>query len=135
MTRSLPNVPLWPRAGRSGRSAEAAASSSVTGSGTLGLRLAIAAVRGVCDRGFVERPQPLHPREDLALAVVQTGLDVGREDEAPAGRTNAERDRDRVVGLVADRNGNARHLELLGAPGRAAVEPHRGLARRQPLDL
>ena len=46
-----------------------------------------------------------------------------------------EGDRDRVVRLVADRDGDPAHAELLGARGGAAVEPDRRLAGRQALDL
>ena len=50
---------------------------------------------------LVQRAEPLHPGEEPPLAVVEPLLDVEREDVAAAGRPDAERDRDRVVGLVA----------------------------------
>ena len=59
----------------------------------------------------------------------------GGKTIAAAGGPDPERDRDRVVGFVGDRDGDPLHPELLG-PGRgAAVEPDRGLAGRHPLDL
>ena len=79
--------------------------------------------------------QPLDPGQDPALAIVEPLLDVEREDVPAAGRPDAERDRDRVVGLVGDRDGDPLHPELLGPGRRPAVEADGGLAGRQPLDL
>src|SRR4051794_22187456 len=143
MTRSLPNVPLWAREGRSGtRPAAISSSSSVAPAGTgdsgdglrpkpsdrsvIGRRL---------DRCVVELAEGLEPAEDPALAVVEPLLDVRREEEPAARGPYAERDRDRVVRFVADRDRDARHPELLRASLRAAVEPDGGLARGEPLDL
>src|SRR6185503_264086 len=148
MARTLPNVPLWPRGGRSGRRAAAALSSIVGGPSSVpastvpwascapnpsGRLSAIAILRcGRLDRvpdgvaagrtagttpGVVrEGPQALHPREDASLAVVQPLLDVDREDVAPAGRSDPEGDRDRVLGLMADRHRDALHPQLLRSP-------------------
>src|SRR5580765_4828564 len=84
---------------------------------------------------LVELPQPLHPGEEPPLAVVEPFLDVEREDVAPAGGPDPERDRHRVVRFVADREGDPVHSELLGPGGGTAVEADRRLTRRQPLDL
>ena len=83
----------------------------------------------------MERAKPLHPGEDAPLAVVEPRLDVEREDVPPAGGPDPERDRDRVVGFVGDRDRDAVHPELLGPRGGATVEPDGRLAGRQPLDL
>ena len=159
-TSSLPNEPLWPRAGRSGSRAAARSSSSST---TPAWRAAARRRRsgGVAPaesdrplrhrapprrgrgaslaRAAARRPprlaQPPHAGEDAPLAVVEARLDVGREEEPAASRPDAERDRDRVVRLVADRDRDPVHAQLLG-PGRgAAVEADRRLAGGQPLDL
>ena len=79
--------------------------------------------------------QPLHPGEDPPLAIVEPLLDVGREEVSAAGRPDAERDRDRVVGFVGDRHRDPAHAELLGPRRGAAVEADGRLAGRQPLDL
>src|SRR5688500_5598009 len=161
MTRTLPKVPLWPRAGRSGSSAAAAWSSIVasmeasgpssdTGAasrwlkpsgrrsdiGRLALgRLGVGRQPGRFRSALVQRAQPLHPREDAALAVVEPLLDVGREEEPAAGRADPEGDRDRVLGFVADRHGDPAHPELLGPCRGATMEADIRLARRQSLDL
>jgi hypothetical protein len=67
--------------------------------------------------GLGEIAQPLDAGEDAPLAVVEPLLDVGREEIAPAGGPDAERHRDGVVRLVADRDGDPAHPELLGAGG------------------
>src|SRR6185295_4994586 len=132
--------------GRSGSSAAATLSSMVWAAGSAvtsaaasaswrpkpsGLRSAIAVVPG----RRREVAQPLHPGEDPPFTIVETFLDVRREQEPPAGRADPEGDRDRVLGLVADRDRDAGHAQLLCTLRRAAVEPDRGLARREPLDL
>src|SRR5215213_7614891 len=118
MTRTLPNAPLWPRFGRSGSSAEAIVSSSVTtpaiGASTVATEPPSASRRpnptgrsatihlvGKPGRFVVESAEPIHPREEAPLSIVEAVLDVGREQVAPAGAPDAVRDRDRVVGLVA----------------------------------
>ncbi len=73
--------------------------------------------------------------EDPPLAVVESILDVGREEVAAARRPEAEGHRHRVVRLVADRHGDAAHAELLGADLGSPVEAHGRLAGRQALDL
>src|SRR5215212_4381847 len=110
-----------------------------------GLRSAIGAARAfhavtrIVDRSGRgsggEVAEPLHPGKDPTLAIVEPLLDVEREDVPTAGRSDAERDGDRVVGLVADRDRDALHAELLGAPRGATVEPDRGLSGRESLDL
>ena len=67
--------------------------------------------------------------------LVEPVLDVGREHVAPAGRSHAERDRHREFVLVADRERDPLHAELLGTCGGPPVQAHRRLAGRQPLDL
>jgi hypothetical protein len=51
------------------------------------------------------------------------------------GSPDPERDRDRVVRLVGDRHRDPVHPELPGTRLGTTVEPDRGLAGRQPLDL
>src|SRR5438093_5707221 len=144
MARTLPNMPLCPRAGRSGRSAAAARSSIV---GTAGGAVAPAAAASSCrpkpsgrrsgiglPRGR-HRSQALHPGEDPALAIVEALLDVGWEEESPARRPDAERDRDGVLRLMADRDRDPLHAQLLRAPRGAAVEAHGRSAVRQAFDL
>src|SRR5829696_6831407 len=110
MTRTLPKVPLWPRAGRSGRSAVAALSSMAGGPDAAPAscvpwascrpkpRGRFSGIRVLGRRrlaGLVgQRSEPLHPGEEALLAVVEPLLDVEREDVPPAGRADAERDRD-----------------------------------------
>ena len=79
--------------------------------------------------------QPLHAGEDPPLPVVEPLLDVGREDERPPVGPDAERDGHGVVVLVADRDGDPGHAQLLRPAGRAVVELDRRLAGGQPLDL
>src|SRR5450756_2375813 len=153
MTSSLPNVPLLPRGARGGSSAAALRSSTIgstsgtasfttadssccrkpsgreSGIGRLGSLLANVETR------FVQDTEPFHAGENPPLSVVEARLDVGREHEPTARRSYAERDRDSVLVLVADRDRDALHPELLGARSRPPVEPDRRLARRQPLDL
>jgi len=83
----------------------------------------------------VELAEPLHPREEPSLAIVEARLDVEREDVAPGRRPDPESDRDRIVRLVADRERDQLHPELLGPRRRPAVEANGGLAGRKPLDL
>ena len=83
----------------------------------------------------VKVAEPLHPGEQPSLPVVESLLDVEREDVPSTGAPDPEGDRDRVVGLVADRHRDPLHAELLRPGGRAAVEADRRLAGRQPLDL
>ena len=167
MTSSLPNEPLWPRAGRSGISAaddvvvelrrarrERRWPTSVARRRRAARRVARSRPAGAQARGpsrvgrlgsvrgelpappaSADRPQTLDPGEDAPLALVEPLLDVGREDVPAAGRPHAERDRDRVVRFVRDRDGDPLHPELLGAGGGPAVKPDRGLAGRHPLDL
>src|SRR5512144_764949 len=82
-----------------------------------------------------QRPQPLHPRQDAPLPLVEPLLDVEREDVSPARGPDAERDRHRVVVLVADRDRDPIHPQLVGPARSAPVEAHGRLSRRQPLDL
>src|SRR5476649_2576886 len=117
MTSSRPKVPLWPRTGRSGRSAPAVASvSSSIGPGSA----ATAVLR-------LDRPEPIEPGQDPPLAVVQAGFDVGWKDVAPDG-SNAEGDRHGILGLVADRDRDPAYSELFRPLGGAAVEADRRLA-------
>src|SRR2546423_4594301 len=125
MTRTLPNVPWWPRAGRSGSSSATMSSSSSVAPSATGVSLApvrpkpsdrstIAALR-LRGGGRIRQPaEPLEAGEDSSLAVVQAVLDVGREEEAPARRSDAERNRDGVVRLLAGRARDARQAQLLG---------------------
>ena len=53
----------------------------------------------------------------------------------PAARPDPERDRDRVIRFVADRERDPVHPELVGAGGGPAVQADGRLAGRQPLDL
>ena len=87
------------------------------------------------DRLLVQGPEPVHPREDGLLAIVEAGIDVGREDERATRGADAIRDRDRVLALVADRYRDPLHAQLLGAREGAVVEAHRRLARGQAHDL
>src|SRR5258706_3067642 len=77
----------------------------------------------------------LQPGQDPALAVVETLLDVEREQVAAPGRANPEGDRHRVIGLVADGQRDASHAELAGRLLGPTVEDHGRLAGREPLDL
>src|SRR4051812_10926728 len=130
MTRSLPNVPLWAREGRSGtRPAAISSSSSVAPAGTgdsgdgLRPKPSDRSVTGRrLDRCVVELAEVLEPAEDPSLAVVEPLLDVRREEESPARGPDTERNRDGVVRLVTDRDRDARHPELLTASLRAAVQ-------------
>src|SRR5215212_9542450 len=148
MTSTLPNVPLCPRAGRSGRIAAAAlssigggpaspAASAVDGSSWCanpsGRFSAIAVLRADAARLLGERPQSLHSGEDPPLSVIETLFDVDGEDVAPARRADPERDRNGVLGLVADRDRDAVHSQLLGSSCGPAMQPNRRLAGRQPL--
>src|SRR6476646_7234689 len=165
MTRSLPNEPLWARTFRSGMSVATMSSSSFVapaGNGTdagvagpltgasrwpkpTGLRSGT--LRLLIDRDWSIRrervgpaghgggPKPLDAGENPPPPLIETLLDVEREDVAPARRSDPERDRHRVVRLVADRHGDALHAELLGPVGGAAVESDGRLPGRQPLDL
>ena len=151
MTSSLPNEPLWPRAGRSGRSAADDVVVELRRPGReraarvgprlrSGRRVArsrpgraqasdplrvdrLGRIRGQrpCAAGHRPRTEALDPREDAPLALVEAVLDVGREDVPAAGRPDAERDRHRVVRLVGDRDARS-------APSRAA-RPARRPAR------
>ena len=156
MTRTLPNVPLWPRFGRSGSSAATPSSSSLVASsgngsspGAAGLvaRL-VAPAEAETDRPPLSHrnlhpracpasvvAQALQPGEDPPFALVEPGLDVEREDVAAAGGPDAERDRHRVVRFVGDGDRDPAHAELVGTGRRPAVQPDRRLAGRQPLDL
>src|SRR6266516_2203657 len=145
MTSSLPNRPLWPRSGRSGSRAAAASSSSSDTAAADGPASAAEGSDGADVRpkptgrsGIAallgERSKAFHPLEDPALALVEASLDVRREEEAPAGRADPERDRDGELRLVADRDRDAAHAQLLGPRGCPTVEAHGGLAGRQPLD-
>src|SRR5918995_1972315 len=132
MTRSLPNVPLWPRASRTGISRATVWSSSLTtrsggavapppadaSSGrrpkptgrrsatvaTIGGRRCLVRI-GRLERGalLVQLAQPLEPGHELALAVVEPRLDVEREHVPAACGPDAERHRDGELRLVADR--------------------------------
>src|SRR6186713_2818328 len=122
MTRTRPNEPLWPRAGRSGRSAAASSSprrTAPSGNGVSpgtvgggwsvlrrpnpsGLRSGMRPLRGVgrerTGAALVgQRPEPLDPGEDPPLAVVEPLLDVGREEEPATGGPDPEGDRDREI--------------------------------------
>src|SRR5690349_18456159 len=97
-----------------------------------GRRSAIAVdLRGA--RGEV--PKAFHPGQDAPLSIVQALLDVRREEEPAPGRPDSERDGDRVFRLMADRDRDPVHAQLLGASRRPAVQPDGGLARGQALDL
>src|SRR6188508_2971369 len=156
MTSSFPNEPLWPRAGRSGIKAPTMSSSSFvapagnalaasvpstsrgasrrpkpTGrrSGTGSSRVdRLGSICGEIPRsaGLGRRPQALDPGQDATLALVETLLDVGREDVPPASHPHAKGDRNRVIRFVRDRDRDPLHAELLSAGSGAAVEPDRG---------
>src|SRR4051794_28090883 len=164
MTSSRPNEPLWPRAGRSGRS-EATRSSSrrvaPAGNGVspgdeagvwsvlrrpnpTGLRSGMGWLRCVrvgdgreCRGGFGigQGPEPLDPGEDASLPVIESLLDVGREDEPPAGGPDAERDRDGVFGFMRDGDRDPLHAELVCACGRTPMKADGRLTGREALDL
>src|SRR6188472_309146 len=84
---------------------------------------------------LVERPQPVHAGQQPPLAVVEPCLDVLREDVAPAGGPDPERDRDRVVRRVGDGDRDPDHPELARTSLGAAVKADGRLPRRQPFDL
>src|SRR5438552_713367 len=134
MTRTLPNVPLWPRLGRSGRSAATPSSSSLVASAGKGsspgaagppfvavprpnpippVRRSVIGPNGHV-RGGVGRAESLDTGQDPALAVVEPGFDVEREEIAPAGGPDPEGDRHRIVRFVGDRHGDPAHAQLLG---------------------
>ena len=80
------------------------------------------------------RSRSMRARIRRSRSSSRSSMSGGKTNRPPV-RPDAERDRHRVVGLVADRDRDAAHPELLG-PGRGpAVQPHRGLAGRQALDL
>src|SRR6266536_2812452 len=147
MTRSLPKRPLWPRSDRSGRRAAAASSSRTCPAAVDGAEPPVGATpRGAAARPkptgrsamivlLGERPEAFHPLEDPALPVVEPGLDVGWEEEPSSGGADAEGDRDRELGLVADRDRHPAHAQLRRPGGGPAVEPDGGLAGWQSLDL
>src|SRR5258706_3756805 len=143
MTSSFPNVPLWPRGARFGRRAAAALSSrvgtavsgSVAGAAAAASRRPNPSGRDSAITGLGEGSEALHPGKNAPLAVVEPSLDVRREQEPAADGPHAERDRHRVLGLMADREGDPVHPELLGALGGAAVQLHGRLAGGKPLDL
>src|SRR6185369_14246995 len=127
---SLPNEPLWPRAGRSGMSAAMMSSSSLvapsgngldalgpaasggaprrpnptglrSGTGRIRkLRLGCIGREGRCSAGVGHRSQALDPGEDAPFALVEPLLDVGREDEPAAGHPDPERDGHCVLRFV-----------------------------------
>src|SRR3954471_10363361 len=98
MTRSLPNVPLWARAGRSGtRPAAMSSSSSVAPAGTgvsddaLRPKPSERSVTGGClHRRVVQLAGGLEPAEDPPLPVVEPLLDVRREEKPSPGRPDTE---------------------------------------------
>src|SRR5439155_17463743 len=134
--------PLWPRLGRSGRSAATPSSSSLVASAGNGsspgaagppfvaaprpkpippVRRSVIGASGRVCRG-VGRSESLETGEDPALAVVEPGLDVEREEIAPACGPDPEGDRHGVVRLVGDRDGDPAHAQLLGSRGCTPVE-------------
>src|SRR6187551_605467 len=132
MTSSFPNEPLWPRAGRSGISAPTMSSSSFVAPAGNALAASVpspsrgasrrpkptgrrsgtgpsrvdrpGSIRGELPRspGLGRRPEALDPGQDATLTLVETLLDVGREDVPAAGHPHPERDRHRVVRFVRD---------------------------------
>src|SRR5450432_4098669 len=90
---------------------------------------------GVNRVGLVEGPEAVQPGQDARLALIDPGLDIGREDVAPAERPDPEGNRHGVLRLVADRNGDAAHPELLGPGSSAVMEPDGGRAGGQAFDL
>src|SRR4051794_17768219 len=160
MTSTFPNVPLGPRTGRGG-SRGAACRSSMTGTSGVSIATGSGAsgpgspsgsrrpnpsdpplptlvpyrLRRLPRLGVGHRAEALHPGEDPSLPIIEPFLDVHREDEPTAGRPDAIGDRHRVVRLMADREGDPGHAELLGSAGRPIVEADRRRARGQPLDL
>src|SRR3954465_12718361 len=164
MTRRRPNEPLWPRAGRSGRSGATISSSrrvAPSGNGVsaddeavvwsvlrrpnpTGLRSGMGWLRcirvgdgGDCRGrfGVGRRPKPLDPGEDPSLPVIESLLDVGWEDEPAAGGPDPERDGDGVLGFMCDGDRDPLHAELVGACRGTAMKADRRLTRRQPFDL
>ena len=153
MTSSLPNEPLWPRAGRSGSSAAAIASSSLvapSGNGAAASGRSGAARRAGRTRPAPCRPSGLRPRRAPPVrrpagAPGGPGSCARGRRSAPrcrAGRRTARRpcgprrrSRPRSRDSWRDRQGDPAHPELLGAGRRPAVEPDRRLAGRQPFDL
>src|SRR3954452_7163227 len=164
MTSSRPNEPLWPRAGRSGRS-EATRSSSrrvaPSGNGVspgdeagvwsvlrrlnpTGPRSGMRWLRCIrlgdgCECrgrfGIGHAPKPLDPGEDPSLPIIESLLDVGWEDEPAAGGPDPERDGDGVFGFMSDRDGDPLHAELFCACRRTAVKADGRLTGREALDF
>src|SRR3954454_24098869 len=100
MTRTLPNVPLWPRAGRSGSSSATMSPSSSVAPSATGVSVApvrpnpsdrsvIAALRLRRSGGARKPAEPLEAGEDSSLAVVEPLLDVRRKEETGAGGSGA----------------------------------------------
>ena len=85
--------------------------------------------------GIGQGPEPLDPGEDPSLPVIESLLDVGREDEPAAGSPNAERDRDGVFGFVGDGDRDPLHAELVCACGRTPMKADGRLTGREALDL
>src|SRR5574340_1177080 len=98
--RSLPKLPLWPRGERSGIQRATVRSSS-------------SRMPPSPDSAIGGPPKPFQARQDAALTLVEAGLDVDREEEGPAGLADTIGDGDGVVPLVADREGDAGHSQLL----------------------
>src|SRR5687768_12698462 len=84
---------------------------------------------------LVELAQAFHAGQNLALALVEPLLDVGRKEERAAGGPDAECDRHREVVLVADRHRHPRHAQLLGPFPGPAMQPDRRLTGGQAGDL
>ena len=80
------------------------------------------------------RSRSIRARIRRSRSSSRSSMSGGKTYRPPVG-PDAEGDRDGVLGLVADRHRDPLHPELLRPGGRAAVEPDRRLAGRQPLDL
>ena len=83
----------------------------------------------------VQVAKATHPCQQLLLAVIEAGFDIDREDEGATLCTDAEGDGDGIFVLVTDGYRDPLHAQLVGAPQRAIVEPHDGLAGGQAHDL
>src|SRR6266496_2106476 len=148
MTRTLPNVPLWPRFGRSGRSAATMSSSSLVASSGKGSSPAGAEPCGGASRRpnpkptarrsvtgtsilagrHIGRSQAFEAGQDPPLAFVQSILDVEREDVPAASGPDAEGDGHGIVRFMGDRDRDPAHPELFGTGRGPAVEADRRLA-------
>src|SRR4051812_31394191 len=128
MATSVPNVPLWPRGSRTGTRPAAISSVSAwipagawkvrqggrwPGKSRPAIRRSRPASAALLGGLALEGAKALHAREDRALAIVEAGVDVDREDIRPAQGADPERDGHGVLALVADGDRNAAHAQLL----------------------